>query len=438
MRVAGRQHFRSPLALFCAAGLSLLVLCAPIYAQARRTINLDDLARMRDVRDPQCSPDGKWVAYTVSTIDVKADKHNSHVWMVSADGAKDIQVTESQESESGPQWSPDGKYLAFTSSRPGTDKGNQVWILNREGGEATQLTDVKGKLQSYEWSPDSKRLALVVGDPDPDEPQGDSAKPSTPKPPKPIVIDRYHYKQDVVGYLLSNRHSYIYLFDIATKKSERLTKGEHDESGPVWSPDGTRLAFVALQANGHGDIAWISVSGGTVHRLTHDAASTGGDSRPTWSPKGGLILYQRSAGGNQIRTVNVTNGAQHLVTQDGMVDPEDSVSDPDFAPDGVHVMFLALCEAPGECDGNFNTPNVMSSNLDGSDRVGVSHSCGCEGDAQYSEFAASPDGQSFVAVIGPCVSPWGGWCGIYPGGVLHAIHPDWQPLTPSTAEGSEP
>ncbi|HEY5086271.1 MAG TPA: hypothetical protein VII66_02840, partial [Gemmatimonadaceae bacterium] len=115
MRVAGRQHFRSPLALFCAAGLSLLVLCAPIYAQARRTINLDDLARMRDVRDPQCSPDGKWVAYTVSTIDVKADKHNSHVWMVSADGAKDIQVTESQESESGPQWSPDGKYLAFTS-----------------------------------------------------------------------------------------------------------------------------------------------------------------------------------------------------------------------------------------------------------------------------------------------------------------------------------
>ena len=102
--------------------------------------------------------------------------------------------------------------------------------------------------------------------------------------------------------------------------------------------------------------------------------------RPTWSPKGGLILYQRSATGNEIRLVSVTNGAQSLVTKDGAVDPEDTVSDPDFALDGLHVMFLAMCEAPGICDGNFNTPNIMSSNLDGSDRIDVSDSCGCEGD----------------------------------------------------------
>src|SRR5579864_4213002 len=86
-------------AAFCVAGLFALILCAPSFAQTRRPINLDDLARMRDVRDPQCSPEGKWVAYTVSTIDAKTDKHASHVWMVSTDGSQDMQVTESQESE---------------------------------------------------------------------------------------------------------------------------------------------------------------------------------------------------------------------------------------------------------------------------------------------------------------------------------------------------
>ena len=174
----------------------------------------------------------------MSTTEVKEDKRNSHVGMVNLDGTNDRQVTSSQESESSPRWSRDGKYLAFTSSRPGAAKGNQVWLLDRSGGEAAQLTDVKGRLQDFEWSPDSKRLAIVMGDPDPEADQAGAGGDASKKVPKPIVIDRYKYKQDGQGYLLSNRHSYIYLFDIAAKKLERLTKGKADESSPSWSPDG--------------------------------------------------------------------------------------------------------------------------------------------------------------------------------------------------------
>jgi len=266
----------------------------------KRPLSLDDLGRLKEVRDPQCSPDGKSVAFVVASTDVKEDKSNSHVWTIGIDGHGERQVTSSQESESSPRFSPDGKYLSFTSSRPGKAKGNQVWLLDRSGGEAFQLTELKGRLQGYEWSPDSKRLALVVGDPDPDAADtpaaGAAENGGRGKVPKPIVIDRYKYKQDVQGYLLSGRHTYIYLFDIESKKLDRLTNGKADESSPSWSPDGSRLVFMSNRNDDpdrepSSQMFLVDAKPGSAEKALTPPTSRGGRGRPEWSADGKTIAF---------------------------------------------------------------------------------------------------------------------------------------------------
>src|SRR3990170_5693454 len=220
-----------------------LAIAASPTSQEKRLLTVDDLFALKGVGDPRISPDGGWVAYTVSQMDAKKDSADTDIWMAPLAGGEAIRLTTSDKSESSPRWSPDGKHLGFISSRDG--KKSQVWLLPRAGGEASRLTDFKGGVSSFDWSPDSSRLVIVASDPDPDEaPEGEGEAAEAEKAPKPIVVTRLQFKRDGEGYL-NDLRSHVYVFDVASKKAEPVTGGPYDDRSPVWSPDGQSIAFVS-------------------------------------------------------------------------------------------------------------------------------------------------------------------------------------------------
>src|SRR5687767_3763008 len=210
-------------------------------AAAQRPVESRDLLRIREVSDPQLSPDGAWVAYTVATSDTIDDKRDADVWMTSWDGKRSVRLTYDKAREHSPRWSPDGRWLTFLSSREDTSEVEQVWRLDRTGGEAERITSFPGGVSDYAWSPDGTRLAVIASDPEADT--GATGQDSSKKQPKPIVIDRYRFKYDDVGYIGQERE-HLYLFTLADRKAELLTPGEYDELAPSWSPDGRAIAFV--------------------------------------------------------------------------------------------------------------------------------------------------------------------------------------------------
>ncbi len=342
---------------FLAALLFVLSGDRPAHAQAaaaeKRAVAVDDLARIEDVRDPRRSPDGKWIAYTVGTVNVEKDKRNTDIWMTSWDGTEHVRLTSSPDSETTPRWSPDGKSLAFLAARATGEEAEdadakpktQVWLLSRSGGEAQRLTDLPGGVSDFEWSPDSRRLVLVSSDEDPDdEPKTKEGWKRKTKPP--LVITRYHFKQDREGYLRT-LYAHLHLFDVATRKAEPLTSGPWDDEQPSWSPEGTRIAFASRRSadpdrDGNSDVFVVEARpGATPKAVTTFVGSD--DGRPQWSPDGKWIAYLQGDEPRfsayelrKLAVVPAEGGVPRVLT----ASLDRPVSAPRWAPDGRSLVFL--------------------------------------------------------------------------------------------------
>jgi dipeptidyl aminopeptidase/acylaminoacyl peptidase len=343
--------------------LPLVLVLAPLAlaqqpAPAPRLITIDDYFQIREVHDPQFSPDAKWVAYTVHTALLKSDKNEQRLWMVPTAGGDAIPLTAEGTSSSHARWSPDGKFIAFLSER-GESK-TQIWLLNRLAGEAQRLTGTAQDVEDFAWSPDSRRLVLVLRDPSPEEleeAKENRDKPASEKEPKdqkktekPWVIDRLQFKLDEIGYL-DRRRTHLYVFDLAAKTLTQVTSGDYDDSEPAWSPDGKSLAFTSNRstpdpdANYNSDI-WIVAADNSDKgaHLTQVTTNPGADASPAWSPDGKWIAYVTQLDphlfdyATKHLAVSPAAGGQSKVLTLAL---DRMVTFPRFSPDGKFIYFIA-------------------------------------------------------------------------------------------------
>jgi len=338
---------------------AVLVFASPAFAQTSSTgtrpITVDDYFQIREVQDPQISPDGQWVSYTVKTAALKDDKNENRVWVVPFAGGEAIAFTAEGVSSSHARWSPDGKYMAFLSAR--NEGKTQVWLMNRLGGEPQRLTDTPQEVDNFSWSPDSQRLVLVLRDASQEE--LDAAKDKDKdkdgdgkdkKKQKPWVIDRLQFKEDEIGYLDRHR-THLYTFDLATKTLTQVTSGDFDDSEPAWSPDGRLLAFASNRSQPDPDATydeniWVVAADNTDKgaHLRQITSSPGEEHSPSWSPDGRWITYLTQLDPKlfQYATKHIaispaTGGEAKVLT----LAFDRMSTEPRFAPDGKSILFIA-------------------------------------------------------------------------------------------------
>jgi len=327
--------------------ISLVLLLLPVFGTAQDgegLFSIDDILAMKSIGDPQVSPDGELVAYTVRQRDMEEDKSGTQIWVVAISGGDPMPMTSADTSASSPRWSPDNKYLSFKASK-GEKAKPQVWNLNRLGGEATQVTSVKQGVDSYDWSPDGSRMLLMIRDPRPADLTEDE---DDDEQPLPHVIDRMQFKQDYVGYL-DRRRAHIYVYTPGEEEPVQVTSGDYDDSDPVWSPDGKSIAFVGDRSENpdlnYGTDIWTVSVDGEDHPLVQVTSHPGRDFSPAWSPDGKSIAYVSSTG-MDIGGSALTPTRRLAITEVGKdqrriltPDLDRNVLDPEFSASGRNILF---------------------------------------------------------------------------------------------------
>ena len=278
---------------------------------AAQTPTVEQSLNLKTAGAPRISPDGRYVAYTVSETNWEENSFDTQIWMTMPATGERYQLTHAKKSSSDPRWSPDSKRLAFLSNRDGTQ---QIYMISPAGGEAAQLTHFEGGVNTFEWSPDGKRIAFSSTGPE----------TKTKKDRK----DKYGDFEIVEG-----DYTMVHLWTLNAgeekPKPEALTTGTQFSAGGFhWSPDSKSIAFSAtrdpdLSSSDTSDIYIVRLSDKYVKKLID---TPGPDRNPIWSPDGSQIAYESgrefSFLNSRIAIVTAEGGKPRVIAESFDEDPQ--------------------------------------------------------------------------------------------------------------------
>jgi len=235
------------------------------------------------------SPDGEWILFVRSTVNVDEDRYESHIWIVSSAGGEPRQFTYSAGSDSNPLWSIDGKKIYFLSNRStgakDEKKKNRLWVISASGGEARLIAEAKYGISSPVLSPDGKHVLFSSRIEEDEEARPEDDESDV------LWITKLKYKLNGQPFFPYTRS---HLFTVSTDGGipVQLTKGKYDISTADWSPDANHIAFVTNTEDcDHSlikDIYVMPMTGGEAKKITDGTIMTRSVS---WSPDGSWIAY---------------------------------------------------------------------------------------------------------------------------------------------------
>jgi dipeptidyl aminopeptidase/acylaminoacyl peptidase len=302
--------------------LSRLLVALLLYAPAvqaqleKKLVNPEDVANLKEVLDPQISPDGSLVAYVVSTPVASGKHKNSHIWLTpTAAAGQQHPFAFSGDAETTPRWSPDGASLAFLSDRKNPlaeetdgpfhfslvpadqtkdltvpedkkeedkkqdESGMQLWLIALRGGEAVPLTNISGGLKTFKWSRDGKFLAFIRTDQDTKE-ERDRKKQKNDQ----IVVNHdYHYDR-------------LWIYDIAQHQARLVTKSDVNIDEFDWSPDGTQIVArvsPSPRLDDYWRVSKILILDGATGAVLKTLEEHAGYMPARWSPDGSRVAFSK-------------------------------------------------------------------------------------------------------------------------------------------------